>query len=246
MKQLILIAGLVGLITGGLGVNSAAAQVNDPLEPMNRAVFGFNNVVDEIILDPAVVAYRAAVPKPVRSGLKNFLHNLESPLYFANNLLQGDFTGAMTTLKRTAINTMVGFGGLFDFAAAEGIHPDTEDFGQTLAVWGVNDGPYLVLPLLGPSNARDLSGLIVDSYADPINQYANNIDEEEWIYARAGAKALVTKNEVYDIQKDLKRNSSDYYATIRSAAKQSRDAMINDRKNGKNQGYAPLPSFDIE
>ncbi len=244
MKNKVLIAGLIGMMAFS---TSASAQVNDPLESVNRAVFGFNNVVDQVVLDPAIVAYRAAVPKPARTGLKNFLHNLESPLFFVNNLLQGDIVGATTTLKRTLINTFVGFGGLFDFAAAEGINPDTEDFGQTLAVWGVGDGPYLVLPLLGPSNARDLTGLIVDSYADPINNYARNTDQEEWMYARAGAKALVAKNNVYDVQKDLKRSSSDYYAAVRSASRQSREAAISDRnQNAARDSYAPLPDFDME
>lgn len=243
MKHLILTA---GLIMTAIAVNPASAQVSDPLEPVNRAVFGFNNVVDTLVLDPAIVAYRAAVPKPVRSGLKNFLHNLKSPLFFANNVLQGDVDGAVTTLKRTTINTLVGFGGLFDFAAAEGIEADAEDFGQTLAVWGVDDGVYLVLPLLGPSNARDLTGLIVDSYADPLNRYADNVDEEEWTYARTAAKGLVAKNDIYDIQQDFKRNSSDYYAAVRSAAKQSRDAAIADRKktSGADSQNAPLPDFE--
>lgn len=244
MKHLVLIASLA---LSFATITHASAQVNDPIEPVNRAIFGFNNVVDEVVLDPAVVAYRAAVPKPVRTGLKNFLHNLESPLYFANNLLQGDINGALTTLKRTTINTMVGFGGLFDFAGAEGIKADTEDFGQTLAVWGLGDGPYLVLPLLGPSNARDLGGLIIDSYADPISNYADNIDEEQWNYARTAAQGFVAKNNIYDVQQDFKRNSADYYAAVRSAAKQSRDAAIADRNTlGQSQNYAPLPDFDIE
>lgn len=221
-----------------------AQEVYDPIEPVNRAVFGFNNALDTVVLDPAVIAYRAALPKPVRTGIKNFIRHLESPLYLANNLLQGDLKGAKVTLERTIINTFVGFGGLMDVAASEGIEADPEDFGQTLAVWGVGSGPYLVLPVLGPSNARDTAGLIVDSYADPLSRYADNIDKDEIAYARAAVKGLVLKNDFYDAQQDLKKNSADYYAAIRSAAKQRREADIRDQNKGA--GNAPLDDYIVE
>lgn len=249
MKKILLLSGL--LLT--LSTGAIAQDINDPLEPVNRAIFGFNNVVDKVILDPAVIAYRAAVPKPARTGLKNFLHNLKSPIFFANNILQGDIDGAATTLQRTLINTFVGFGGIFDFAAAEGIQPNTEDFGQTLAVWGVGDGAYLVLPILGPSNVRDLGGRIVDGYADPIDNYLDNIDEDEWRYAKAAAEGFVAKNEVFDLQQDIKRHSSDYYAAVRSAASQARASAIKDqtvKRRGPDgslqSSNISLPNFDFE
>lgn len=226
----------------------AQEAVYDPIEPVNRGILSFNNAVDTVILDPAIVGYRAITPKPVRTGIRNFIRHLESPLYFANNLLQGDLEGATTTLKRAVINTFVGFGGVWDVAGENGIHEDAEDFGQTLAVWGVGEGPYLVLPIFGPSNLRDTGGMIVDGYADPINRYAFNTDEEHIAYTRAIVKGLVAKNDVYDAQKDLKKNSADYYAALRSASRQHRNAAIADSKKGdaKGAGNTPLPDYTIE
>lgn len=243
MKHLLLTALLI--FTWASSV--VAQEINDPIEPVNRAIFGFNEVVDTVVLDPAVIAYRAVIPKPARTGFKNFLNNLKSPIYLANNLLQGDLEGASVTVQRALINTMVGFGGIFDFAGYEGMNADREDFGQTLGVWGLGEGAYLVLPFLGPSNARDLGGMIVDGYADPINNYLDNIDEEEWMYARAAADGFTAKNEFYDVQQDLKRNSSDYYAAVRSAATQARRAAVKDNtRNGDGETYTALPEFNID
>lgn len=243
MKRILLLAALMTATVLSAPV-SAQETVYDPIEPVNRAVLGFNNAVDTVLLDPAVVAYRAVVPKPIRTGVRNFIRHLENPLFFANNILQGDFTGAGRTLERTLINTFVGFGGVWDVAGQHGIQEDPEDFGQTLAVWGVGSGPYLVLPILGPSNLRDTGGLIVDQWADPINQYANNTDNDELLWGRRVVKGLVVKNDIYDAQQDLKANSADYYTALRSAARQKRAADIGDRSRG--DGNSPLPDYNIE
>jgi phospholipid-binding lipoprotein MlaA len=226
----------------------AQEAVYDPIEPVNRGILSFNNAVDTVILDPAVVGYRAVTPKPVRTGIRNFVRHLESPLYFANNLLQGDLNGAGVTLQRAIINTFVGFGGVWDVAGENGIKEQPEDFGQTLAVWGVGEGPYLVLPILGPSNLRDTGGMIVDGYADPLNRYAMNTDKEEIIWTRAVVKGFVAKDAVYDAQKDMKANSADYYAALRSASRQYRNAAINDNGSSASDtsGNAPLPDYNIE
>jgi ABC-type transporter lipoprotein component MlaA len=123
-------------------------SVYDPIEPFNRAVFRFNNVVDMLLLEPASKVYTRVLPPPARTGIGNFLSNLRSPLSFANELLQLDFKGAGTVASRFIINTLAGWGGVFDPAERTGLVASEEDFGQTLAVWGVSDGPYLVLPLL--------------------------------------------------------------------------------------------------
>lgn len=245
MKKTLL---MTAILTGAMALGSfahAQEAVYDPIEPVNRGILKFNNVVDDVVLDPAVVAYRAVTPKPFRTGLRNFVRNLKSPLYFANNLLQGDLPGAGNTLARTFINTLVGFGGVWDVAGENGIKEDTEDFGQTLAVWGVGPGPYLVLPLLGPSNVRDTAGIVVDGYADPLNRYADNVDKEEWIWIRRGVEGLVVKNDIYDAQKDLKKNSADYYAALRSASQQKRAADIADQSSAK-AGNNPLPDYVVD
>ncbi len=247
MKRFLFTTAIAAMMCSALPALAQEA-VYDPIEPFNRGVLSFNNAVDTVILDPAVVGYRAITPKPVRTGIRNFIRNLESPLYFANNLLQGDIKGASTTLQRAVINTFVGFGGVWDVAGEHGIEEDAEDFGQTLAVWGVAPGPYLVLPILGPSNLRDTGGMLVDAYADPINQYAGNTDQEEIGWARGLVKGFVAKNDVYDAQKDLKKNSADYYAALRSSARQYREAAIADSKKGNadGAGNTPLPDYNIQ
>ena len=149
-------------------VMSDGAVISDPFEDTNRAVFKFNETVDDNVIHPVFKGYRFVVPKEARNSLGNFLRNLRSPVIFANEVLQGDLEGARTVLLRAVINTFTGFGGLFDFAGKEGLPHEEEDFGQTLATWGLDHGPYIVVPLLGPSSARDSVGYIVDGYADPL------------------------------------------------------------------------------
>ena len=138
------------------------AEINDPLESMNRATFAVNDALDTVIMEPVARGYRAVAPEPARKGVRNFLRNLRSPVNIANQLLQGDLEGAGNDLTRFAVNSLVGVGGLFDVAGSEGYEYEREDFGQTLGKWGVDSGPYLVLPLLGPSSFRDATGLAID------------------------------------------------------------------------------------
>ncbi|MCD8571484.1 MAG: VacJ family lipoprotein [Alphaproteobacteria bacterium] len=224
-------------IRGDVAVSET--EINDPFESFNRGVFAFNQGFDNVILHPAIEGYRAVVPKPARTGLSNFLSNLKSPIHFANQVLQGDIAGAATVLERTIINTFLGFG-LFDVAGSEGIEVEAEDFGQTLAVWGVGHGPYLVVPFLGPSSLRDYVGYAVDAYADPLRMYLFNIDQEGWAYARSGADYFVLRDSLMDVLKDLERSSVDYYAATRSIYVQRRAAMVADSDNG----YADIPDFD--
>ncbi|MCD8566784.1 MAG: VacJ family lipoprotein [Alphaproteobacteria bacterium] len=241
------------LAAGGLSACSTTAQttetqgqiqvseneISDPFESFNRGVFAFNQGFDHMILNPAIEGYRAVVPKPARTGVSNFLSNLKSPIHFANQLLQGDVGGAGTVLERTFINTLLGLG-FFDVAGAEGIEQESEDFGQTLAVWGVGHGPYLVIPFLGPSSLRDYVGYAVDAYADPLRIYLFNIDEEGWAWARTGADYFVLRESLMDTLKDLERSSVDYYAATRSIYVQRRAAMVAD----STASQADIPDFD--
>jgi len=209
----------------------AAKPVADPIEPVNRAVFSFNNVLDRFLIEPLAKGYRAVVPKVVRSGVQNFMRNLRTPVTVANDLLQGRIGDAGTATARFIINTTVGVGGLVDVASAkEGLPYHSSDFGQTLATWGAGDGFYLVLPILGPSTLRDTAGLVVDNYADPVRIYARNTDREWIYYARAGLEGLDTRARLIEPIADMRRNSLDYYTAAKSAYMQRRSAIIYGQK----------------
>lgn len=142
----------------------------DPLEPFNRAVFQFNHYTDMLVVKPITQVYVNLLPDFLRQGVHNFLTNLNTPVVLANELLQWDWHGIDVVTKRFAINSTVGMAGLFDAADYHGIEAlPAEDFGQTLGKWGIGQGPYIVLPLLGPSNLRDATGFVVDMFLDPVN-----------------------------------------------------------------------------
>lgn len=243
-----LMAGASVILAGCAGTDSSVMGeqgIQDPFEPANRAVFAFNKAVDKAVVHPVIKGYRAVVPKPARTGLKNFLRNLKSPIRFANQLLQGDLSGAGTEFVRTSINTMLGAGGLYDLAAHEGIEYEQEDFGQTLGVWGVGHGPYVVLPFFGPSSLRDYVGYAVDAFGDPLRIYAHNIDEEGWYYAKVGADYMVLRDDLMDVLEDLEASSIDYYAAVRSTYYQSRASLVRDEAG--DPAKAPqIPNFDDE
>lgn len=203
--------------------------VADPLEDVNRVTLDVNEAIDKGVLEPVARGYRKATPAAFRIALRNFLRNLKSPVIIGNQLLQGDLEGTANSTLRMVVNTLAGFGGILDLAADGGVPYEPEDFGQTLAVWGVDNGPYLVLPLLGPSTLRDTGGMIVDAYADPVRLYLFNTDQEEWHYARLGASIIDQREELLDVIDDLRRNSFDYYAALRSTYIQRRNALINDQ-----------------
>ena len=154
-------------------------EIYDPLESVNRVIFNFNNVADKLILEPVAKGYRK-LPSPIQTGLGNFLNNLKMPLVVVNQLLQGQGGNAAETTGRFFINSTAGLLGLIDVAEKVGLEQKQEDFGQTLATWGVGDGFYIVLPIFGPSNLRDASGMFLTSVTDPINAYAVT-EGESWI-----------------------------------------------------------------
>jgi phospholipid-binding lipoprotein MlaA len=212
-------------------------EISDPLESSNRAVFKFNTAVDNAVIHPIAKGYRAIVPQPARTGVRNFLRNLKSPTTFANQLLQGDIGGAGDVLARTAINSTIGIAGLIDVAGKFGMPYEAEDFGQTMGVWGVGHGPYIVVPILGPSSLRDYAGYFVDSYADPLRWWAHNTDNEGWYYAKMGVDYLDLRESLVDVLEDLQKSSIDHYASVRSVYYQRRAAMLRD------EGEAASPDF---
>jgi phospholipid-binding lipoprotein MlaA len=221
-------------------------ETNDPLEPMNRAIFQFNEVADKVVLRPVAIGYRTVLPKGVRIGVRNFLNNLQSPITIFNALLQGEGARALDTFGRFLNNTIIGLAGLIDVASYHGIPQYYEDFGQTLAVWGVDSGPYLVLPLLGPYNLRDGFGEVVDGFLDPAGNY---------IRAEYGFTGSVVRYTVDAIDwraanlktiDDLRNSSLDFYATVRSASRQQRAHEIRNgrRPEGDSTDMPGMIDFD--
>ena len=241
-RKLFSLTALVGaLCLSACATSQNTTEVNDPLEGINRATLKFNEGVDKVVLEPVARGYRFVTPQAGRTVVSNFLRNLNSPVIIGNELLQGDLEGAGNATARVIINTLAGFGGILDLAADGGIEHEPEDFGQTLATWGVGDGAYVVLPLLGPSTIRDATGRMVDSYADPLRMYLFNIEEEHLHYTRVAASVVSQREELLEVIDDLRRNSFDYYAALRSAYVQRRQALINDQ--GAN-GAMEIPDYE--
>ena len=215
-------------------------DTNDPFEGPNRFFFDVNQVLDEVLLRPVAIGYRAVVPEFARDGVRNFMNNLNSPVIFSNDLMQGEGDRAGTTLLRFGINSTIGIGGLFDVAKELGHPYHDEDFGQTLAVWGVDDGPYFYFPLMGPSSARDFTGFVVDRGLDPLTYVNWGNDDLEYVpIARTVLNVIDLRSRNIETLDDIERSSVDYYASIRSLYRQSRADSI---RNG-----APsqeLPDFD--
>lgn len=144
------------------------AHPRDPWEPMNRQVFAFNQTFDEVAFKPVAVAYKNVTPRLVRAGVTNFFNNLGDAWSLFNNVLQGKLQASVETYFRITVNTIWGIGGVFDIATEIGVEPRPEDFGQTLGLWGLPTGPYLVLPFFGPSNVRDALATPADTFGYPV------------------------------------------------------------------------------
>lgn len=231
---------LAGCASGPKG--AAHDEVNDPLEVPNRFVFAVNDAADILFIRPAAEVYHGAVPDPVRQAVSNVLANLLAPLVIGNSLLQGDGQNASDATGRFLTNTILGLGGVLDVASAAGVPPyRTEDFGQTLAVWGVGDGPYLVLPLIGRSNARDAVGFGVDTVADPFRIGMSAANANGVLYTRSAVSAIDTRSQILKEVDDLRRNSVDFYATARSLYGQQRAAQI---RNSRSAETPDFPDFD--
>ena len=218
----------------------------DPLEPFNRYMFEVNRFGDEFALKPLAVIYRGTVPSVARESVANAVANLRLPWTAANDVLQGELGRAGTAAARFALNSTFGFLGLFDMARDVGFPHHDEDFGQTLGVWGVTGDPYLVLPLFGPSSPRDAVGTAVDWFLDPVTIVAKggriggagNV----FTYSRTATSVISSREMNIEALAELERGV-DYYAAIRSAWRQRREADV---RNESTSGRRFVPRFSLD
>jgi phospholipid-binding lipoprotein MlaA len=211
------------------------ANPHDPLEPFNRGMYGFNDAVDRAVVKPVATAYRDVLPSPVRTGVTNFFNNLQDLWSFVNNSLQLKGEGAGNSIVRFGVNTAFGLGGLLDIATEMRIERHTEDFGQTLGYWGVGSGPYLVVPLLGPSTVRDTVALPVDMYGNA----ASHISD---VPTRNSATVLNLVNKrayLLEASRMLDEVALDPYTFTRDAFLQRRRNAVYDGNPPDEAGPAP-------
>ncbi|MFT4570139.1 MAG: phospholipid-binding lipoprotein MlaA [Hyphomicrobiaceae bacterium] len=202
-----------------------AAEISDPLEGLNRAVFIFNDKLDRWVLEPVARGWDFVLPDPAQTGFDNFFSNLRFPIDFTNELLQGQPRQAGRDLGRFVVNTTIGIGGFFDHATKFGLEKDKEDFGQTFGVWGVGTGPYLMLPFFGPSSPRDAVGTVLDGFATVWPYFVDR--DVVWIPPVVG---LVNTRSLYlDEIENARETSLDYYTFVRNLYAQRRAALIADR-----------------
>jgi len=211
------------LLAAGCASGNAERSPNDPWEPVNRPIYTFNDVLDKAIMKPIASGYRKVVPQIVRRGVSNFYENVETPLTGINNLLQGKGSAATNDLGRFLLNTTFGVAGIFDLATPAGFDQNDEDFGQTLAVWGVPAGPYVVLPFRGPSTLRDAFMLPLNAAADPLI----HIDERSVRDKLLVLQIIDIRYRLLDAEALIK-DSADRYVTLRESYLQRREYLIHD------------------
>jgi phospholipid-binding lipoprotein MlaA len=202
----------------------ASTNPRDPLEPMNRAFYSFNDGVDKAVLKPVAEGYRAVLPSFARTGVSNFFSNINDVLIALNNLLQGKIVNALSDVGRVVVNTTIGVLGLMDPATEFGLEKHNEDFGQTLGHWGIGDGAYLVIPFLGPSNVRDAVGRVVDFKTDPLT-YVNHMRTRNVLW---GTRLISQRADLLDTSKILDTAALDPYEFLRDAYLQRRRNLVYD------------------
>lgn len=206
-------------------VAPGSADAGDPYETANREIFDLNLKIDRLMLRPTAERYSAYVPEGVRDAVRNALDNIRAPVVFANDLLQGEPRRAGRTAGRFLVNSTLGVAGLFDVGTRLNLESHDEDFGQTLAVWGAGDGPYIVLPMLGPSSPRDAAGRLVDIALDP-TVYIRIKRHVFWEVGREYITILDTRARNLEAFDDIERSSLDFYATARSLYRQHRASEV--------------------
>lgn len=209
---------------------AAWIEANDPAEPLNRHIFAFDMALLDIVVRPVAELYDA-IPAIYRQGMRNVLDNLQMPTTALNSGLQGDWDNAFAAGSSFFINSTAGLGGVFDIPGSFGDKPRHEDFGQTLAVWGLGEGPYVVLPLAGPSTLRDTVGLGVDMLTAPLSYLL----PPGWGYVGDGVEAVQSYSDSGEEIEELRRSSLDFYAATRSFYRQSRERQI---ANGEDDIFA--------
>lgn len=257
-RKLIFCAGLLAqlLVAGGLHADEAPGSADvqeapeegaggsagDPWESMNRAIFNFNEGLDGYVLEPAATGWDFVVPEPVQTSIGNLFDHLQLPTRLANDLLQGKLYEGGETFFRVIINTTMGLGGLFDPATHFTVHRSDEDFGQTLGAWGVPAGPYLVLPLFGPSNPRDTAAILVDSNLSVIGFVFP-------VYVSVPAAVVDVVNDRAAVLEQIaaeRASAFDFYSFVRNAAVSFRENQVNDRADDPEEDEEDLYYIDDE
>jgi len=215
---LLLAGSLAGCATGG-------GNPADPLEPVNRAVFAFNEAADKAVFTPVAKGYRFAIPGFLRTGISNFFSNLEDVWVSVNDVLQGKFQEGLEDATRVIFNSTFGIAGIIDFASDVGLPKRNEDFGQTLGRWGVESGPYVVIPFLGPSTFRDGLGLLVDYKADLVYQVTDSVPVRNSLYA---TRAISNRAKLLDATSVIEQAALDKYTFVRDAWLQRRRNLVYD------------------
>jgi phospholipid-binding lipoprotein MlaA len=224
-----LLAALLLLLLGACATQAPTrSDPRDPWERMNRATYAFNDRFDKAIFRPVARGYRAAVPRFAQTGIRNAFDNVDTTITMLNDLLQGQFTGFVHDTSRLLVNTVIGIGGLFDPATAMGLEKSDRDFGQTLGKWGLHTGPYVVLPLLGPSDVRDTFGRTADAFSTPRTYIRNTW----WNYGTWGLEKVDWRSRVLDSDR-LLDSAYDPYAFLRNAYLQNRAFKV---RGGSSQG----------
>jgi phospholipid-binding lipoprotein MlaA len=217
----------------GLSGCATSADNRDPIEPVNRAVYSFNDGLDRAVLKPVAQGYRAVLPSPIRTGVTNFFSNLRDPWTALNQILQGKVEAGVTDFMRFVTNTTFGLVGVLDVASDAGMAKHQEDFGQTLGVWGLDTGPYVVLPLFGPSNVRDAAGTVVDSIAYvPWNgpEWLDLDHHVAWRNSLTALDFINTRANLLDATNTLEEAALDKYSFVRDAYLQRRRSQVLDGK----------------
>jgi len=245
VASVVLVAGLLGAcaIPPPESDKEATAEfraANDPFEPANRLVFSFNVMVDNLILQPVAVTYRDLGPDGLKPAIRNLLHNLTLPLTFLHSLLQGNMERADLAAQRFFLNipTLL-LGDVTPAQTEEAKKRVYEDGGQTLQSWGAGPGPYIMLPLLGPSSATDALGTVADFFLDPVNA----VTEQEVAIGRAASGAVEERSRNVDMVRDMQAKSVDYYSAVRSLYRQRRAAEI---RNEESDFRMPAPTIALD
>lgn len=229
---------LMVILTVGICPQLAHAEAEeawDPLEPVNRGIFAFNDVVDINLFEPIAKGYEYALPGAARRGIGHFFDNLSYPSLLVSDVLQFKFGQAANHTGRFLVNTTVGVAGFMDVATDWGLKPHDEDFGITMAYYGVPAGPYIVIPFLGPSNLRDATGRVVDGFLDPFNWIAfTNASRDMRLWVPVGAriaKGIHQRSLLLEDIQTAKQSSLDYYLSVQSAFYQYRHGLLTDGKD---------------
>ncbi len=227
-----------------LDEDNISVSEKDPFESVNRGIFAFNQVADKVILKPVAEGYRWAVPDFIRNSVGNVFETLKQPAYFLNALLQGNPKDALHILERTGVNLTFGCLGLFDVASKMDIPAPDNDFGQTLAKWGWHDeGPFIMLPLLGPSNPRDAIGLGADTLVNPLDWRLRH--EPLIVYGLTATEGFSKREKALELLDNLEKSSTDHYAAMRTMYRQNRQKKINQVLPEENQAPKSY-EFDFE